>query len=103
MDLFTFVGIAGLFCLLFAFFLVEFGKTRASLLPYTLLNTAGSGFLILYSTHTKVWVFTILNTVWFIASIINLIRLERGNFRAAGRTFHSSRHCSKHYTHKSHK
>ncbi len=77
MVLFTLIGIAGLLCLLFAFFLAESGKTRTSLVTYTWLNMAGSFLLIVYSVHILAWVFTILNVVWFAVAVTKLIHQKK--------------------------
>ncbi len=79
MVLFTFIGVAGLLCLLLAFFLAESGKVKTSLRAYTLLNATGSFFLIIYSIHISAWVFTVLNIVWFVVAILNVIRLKQGS------------------------
>ena len=79
MVLFTIMGVAGLLCLLFAFFLAESGRTRTSLRTYTLLNAVGSLLLIIYSVHIFAWVFTALNVIWFAFAIIKLVRSEKNS------------------------
>jgi len=78
MDLLLFIGVAGLVCILTAFFLEEFTKhTRQESLLYNELNLIGALLLMVYSWPERLWPFIVLNGVWTIVAAVKLWQILR--------------------------
>lgn len=74
MNIYLFVGIAGTSLILFAFIMNQLNRWKNSDLAYDLVNFLGSVALIIYAVPSWVWPFIILNTIWAIASGIDVIK-----------------------------
>lgn len=77
MDLLSFVGIAGMLMILVAFALVQSHKVDVDNLWYNALNFVGSAFLIVYAIPPLSWPFIILNTVWALIALKDLLFHKR--------------------------
>lgn len=69
-----FIGIIGAITALSAFILNQFGILKATSFRYDLLNTVGSAFLITYAILTEAYPFIILNTVWGLVSLVDVVK-----------------------------
>ena len=58
--------------LLGAFLANAAGRLRPGFV-YQALNAAGAGLLAWYSLHLEVWIFAILESVWALAALWNLV------------------------------
>lgn len=74
MGLVNVVGIIGMSCILSAFLLVQVGYFTPKSLCYELLNFVGSVFLVIYAIPPLSWPFIILNSIWALASLWEMIR-----------------------------
>jgi len=68
------LGTLGMLLLLGAFLANATGRLSASGRLYHLLNALGAGTLAWYSVQLGVWVFAILESVWALAALWNLVR-----------------------------
>ena len=68
------IGTLGMILLLGAFLANATGRLPANGVPYHLLNALGAGTLAWYSVQLSVWVFAILESVWALAALGNLLR-----------------------------
>ncbi len=73
MDPTTLIGIVGAFLILVAFILNQIHKWDEDDLIYDFINFAGSLFLIIYSVLLKSFPFIILNFVWGLFSLKDII------------------------------
>jgi hypothetical protein len=76
------IGTLGMVLLLGAFLANLAGRLRPSGVAYQALNAAGAGLLVWYSAYLGVWVFAILEGVWTLAAVWNLMRAV-GKWRSA--------------------
>ena len=67
-------GVTGAVLVLIAFIGNEVGRMKTTSLWYDGLNVVGSGFLIYYSVLLESWPFIILNIVWLIFSLKDIVR-----------------------------
>ena len=74
MDHITILGITGAFVILFAFMLNQLGKINAESRWYDSINAVGSLLLIVYAVFLNSVPFVILNTVWFVISVMGLFK-----------------------------
>ncbi len=74
MDHITIHGITGAFVILFAFMLNQLGKINAESKWYDAINAVGSLLLIVYAVFLNSVPFVILNTVWFVISVMGLFK-----------------------------
>ncbi len=72
--LFFAVGIAGAVLLIGAFYLAQVNRWKADDFAYDAANFFGSLLLVIYATWIMSWPFLILNTVWMIVSLFDMIR-----------------------------
>ena len=77
MDIVTVLGVAGAGTILVAFLLNQFGKWSSESRSYDLVNVLGSGLLMGYSYLLGSWPFLILNTVWFLVSLKDVLKSFR--------------------------
>lgn len=68
------VGFLGMFLVLIAFTLLKLNKIDHEELFYNILNLFGSLFLILSAIYSKTYAFVILNSVWVVFSIVDILR-----------------------------
>jgi len=68
------VSFAGMFLVLSAFTLLKLNKIKHSQLLYNLLNLVGSFFLVLAAIYTKTYAFMLLNSVWVIFSLVDILK-----------------------------
>lgn len=73
MDIFFLIGVSGMAMILVAFSLVQSQKVDVNNVWYDLLNFVGSVFLIIYAVPPMSWPFIILNGVWALMSLKDLI------------------------------
>lgn len=75
----TLIGMAGMLCILGAFFLEEFAQhTRDESLWYNIINLVGALLLIWYSVLLASVPFLVLNVVWAVVAIVKLLMLRKG-------------------------
>lgn len=72
MELNTFLGIAGMALVLFAFLLNQMSVWQNNNLKYDLSNLIGSGLMVYYAFTIKSFPFLILNLVWALVSLKNV-------------------------------
>jgi hypothetical protein len=73
MNLETIIGVAGASLILIAFVLNQFGKWSKDSFSYDLVNASGSLLLIVYAYLLVSYPFMILNGVWFLVSVRDLV------------------------------
>lgn len=71
------IGTIGATIILIGFLLNQFGKLDKDDFRYDLINTIGSIFLILYALILSSIPFIILNTVWGLVSLRDLIKKQK--------------------------
>ncbi|OGJ64261.1 hypothetical protein A3F36_02530 [Candidatus Peribacteria bacterium RIFCSPHIGHO2_12_FULL_55_11] len=74
MDLYFLMGIAGMLCILGGFLLIQTHRVTADSLLYDVLNFAGSGLLVIYVVAGKAWPFVILNGVFALYSLYDVVK-----------------------------
>jgi len=67
------IGILGAFLILLAFVLNQIHVWRDDSLVYDLVNFLGAALLVVYGVIIKGWPFAVLNTVWAIVSLRDVI------------------------------
>lgn len=79
MDLFLLLGIIGMTLILAGFSLLETHRISADDLSYDVLNFFGSGLLTLNALDARAWPFLILNVVWGLVALRDIVLdLQRG-------------------------
>jgi hypothetical protein len=73
MDTPTIIGSLGATLILIAFILNQLNKWKKTDLSYDLVNLLGSILLIVFSVMINAWPFIILNSVWAIVSLRDVI------------------------------
>lgn len=73
MELNTSLGIAGMALILFAFLLNQMSVWQNNNLKYDLSNLIGSGLMVYYAFTIKSFPFLILNLVWALVSLKDVI------------------------------
>ncbi|HEY7060943.1 MAG TPA: hypothetical protein VII06_05640 [Chloroflexota bacterium] len=71
------LGTLGMLLLLGAFLANAMGRLTATGALYHLLNGLGAALLAWYSVQLGVWVFAVLESVWALAALWNLVRALR--------------------------
>ncbi|HYW94915.1 MAG TPA: hypothetical protein VE870_04960 [Bacteroidales bacterium] len=79
MTLIDWLGSAGVFLILLAYFLNIFNKMKKEGYPYILMNIAGAGLACLASILLKYLPFIILEAAWTLVSMAALVRLSLGS------------------------
>lgn len=72
-DPYFILGIIGAGLILIAFTMNEFNKWNSKDFIYDFTNLIGSIFLVIYAINGMVWPFIILNSVWAIVSLKDII------------------------------
>lgn len=72
------IGFVGASLVLIAFIFNENKKWSDGDFKYDLANCIGGLFLVIYGVLSKAWPFVVLNTVWFLVSLRDVIRGMRG-------------------------
>ena len=85
LDPFFLIGIVGMVLILIAFFMVQSHTWSQDDLIYDIVNMLGSACLVIYGIAGRVWPFVILNSIWGIYSLKDVIvdLIERGKKRIA--------------------
>ena len=73
MNPYFLMGIGGMILILIAFFMVQAHKWSQDALIYDAVNFLGSTLLVIYGVAGKAWPFVVLNGVWAIYSLKDLI------------------------------
>jgi hypothetical protein len=68
-----FIGTTGAVCILAAFLLVQSHRWSQDSLYYDILNFAGSVLLLMYGWIGEVWPFVVLNAVWALYSLKDIV------------------------------
>jgi len=79
MTLIDWLGSAGVFLILLAYFLNIFNKLKKEAYPYLLMNIAGAGLACLASILLKYLPFIFLEAAWTLVSLAALVRLSLGS------------------------
>ncbi|MBM3227371.1 hypothetical protein FJZ27_00700 [Candidatus Peribacteria bacterium] len=82
MDIWLLMGIVGMALILMAFFLLETHRWSADGIAYDVCNLAGAVLLVINAFHGKAWPFLILNAVWGLVSLRDVILDCRGTHRS---------------------
>lgn len=77
MSIGDWLGTIGVTLLLIAFALNVTGKLGSKSVAYLLLNISGSGLACICSYLIGFWPFVILELVWFLASLVALLKKEK--------------------------
>jgi hypothetical protein len=77
MDTVTIIGIIGATIILMAFLFNQFGRWANESRAYDVANVLGSGFLMYYAYLLESWPFLVLNAVWLIVSLRDVIKSYR--------------------------
>ena len=72
-DFYMILGIIGMVCILIGFFMIQSHRWTQDDTAYDALNFIGSALLVLYGVVGHAWPFVILNTVWGIYSLKDVI------------------------------
>ena len=78
MTLIDWLGSAGVFLILLAYFLNIFNTLKKDGLSYILMNIAGAGLACLASIMLNYLPFIILEAAWTLVSLAALVRLSLG-------------------------
>lgn len=73
MDIFFLIGITGMLLILLAFFMNQANKWNNDDLIYDVVNLIGSIFLIIYAIPPLSWPFIVLNGVWAVVSLRDVV------------------------------
>jgi hypothetical protein len=74
MDITLLIGILGACLILIGFIANEFGKLTAKSFGYDFLNLLGSALLVWYSVLLASWPFFLLNIVWALVSLRDVLQ-----------------------------
>ena len=67
------LGFFGMFLILLAFIMEDMKRWKHTSIKYAIANTTGSVLLCVYAVYLKSWPFLILNTIWAIVSVRDVI------------------------------
>ncbi len=73
-DLPLVAGIGGMICILIGFFMTQSHRWSQDDITYDIINMIGSSLLVWYGIAGKAWPFVILNTVWALYSLKDVIK-----------------------------
>ncbi len=76
-DLLLALGILGMLCILWAFLMVQAHRWSQDDLFYDAVNFLGSLFLVIYAVSGRAWPFVILNSIWALYSLRDVLWLDR--------------------------
>jgi hypothetical protein len=74
MDFLTLFGVIGTMLILFAFFMNQSGRWKASSRRYDIVNMIGSLILVIFALETNSLPFLILNSVWFAIAFRDVVK-----------------------------
>lgn len=77
-DIYFLMGIVGMLCILAGFHLIQTHKLTADSLLYDVLNFVGSGLLVIYGIAGSSWPFVILNGVFALYSLYDIVKDLQG-------------------------
>lgn len=77
MDTFLLIGIIGMCCILLGFMLVQRHTWTQDDFRYDMLNFVGSGLLVISAIASRAWPFVILNTIWGLYSLRDVVFLDK--------------------------
>jgi len=86
MTLFLALGLLGSILILIGFILNEFGKLLATNWRYDMLNAIGGGLLLAYAIQDRAWPFVLLNGVWTLVALRDLIKGKKPSSKAYNNT-----------------
>jgi hypothetical protein len=72
-DPFLVIGIVGMTCMLIGFFGVQSHRMNQDSLGYDVLNLIGGVLLVVYGVAGEVWPFVVLNGIWALTSLRDVI------------------------------
>lgn len=75
----TIIGIIGTALILLAFFLNQVHVWKSDSFIYEFTNLVGAGVLTAYALLLKSWPFIILNVVWALVALYEIINMARGH------------------------
>ncbi len=78
MDIWLVIGVVGMLWILFAFLLIQTHKVTADSILYDVLNFLGSALLVIYGIAGNVWPFVILNGIFALYSLYDIIKDLQG-------------------------
>jgi len=88
MDQTTFIGTSGAFLILVAFVMLQLHKWKEDYLIYDFLNLVGGILLVIYAIILRSYPFLVLNTVWGLLSLRDIIvDLKRNSKRKDSKHF----------------
>lgn len=73
MDIWLVIGVVGMLCILVAFFCLETHRWSADGITYDAMNLLGSLLLVINAWHGRAWPFLILNAVWALVSLRDVL------------------------------
>ena len=73
-DLFLTLGILGMVCILYAFLMVQTHRWSQDDMKFDLVNLIGSALLLVYAVNGEMWPFVILNGVWALYSLKDVVK-----------------------------
>jgi len=73
----VFIGITGMFLLLFAFIMNQLNRWKVDDFVYDLINTIGSLIMVCYAFMINSYPFLVLNAVWAFFSLKDVINYIR--------------------------
>jgi drug/metabolite transporter (DMT)-like permease len=72
--IFDIAGAVGMILILLAYFLLQKGRLSDDDFLYNLANLVGAICIGIYSTYYKAWFSVILNVVWAVIALVDLMR-----------------------------
>jgi hypothetical protein len=81
-DFFMALGIVGMLMILAGFILIQTHRTSPDTLLYDALNFIGSSFLVIYGYVGRAWPFVILNAVFALYSLKDILFDDLGRITA---------------------
>lgn len=72
-DPFLILGIIGMICILVGFLLTQLHIWTQDQIRYDIVNFIGSALLVIYALEARAWPFVILNGVWALYSLKDVI------------------------------
>jgi hypothetical protein len=73
MDIFFVIGVVGMILILLAFLLNQISVWKQNTLLYDSCNALGGFLLVVYAFDGKAWPFVILNGVWTLYSVKDVL------------------------------
>ena len=73
-DPFLLLGILGMVCILYGFLMVQLHRWNQDQTRYDIMNFLGSALLLIYAIEGRVWPFVVLNGIWAMYSLKDVVR-----------------------------